>query len=163
VRLVSGQCAWEVEKAQTMRWHEGDVWTAEIDMPAGVEVQYKYVVAENGTALEWMGGDNYAVQIPEVSGGAVVEVRDEWEQAGMQKVQLVNGVVKDITSSASGAAGAGAEAEGGPAGAQGSEDGDGGPPADYRKMKVPELKALLKGRGLPVSGKKAVLVARLEE
>jgi hypothetical protein len=30
-------------------------------------------------------------------------------------------------------------------------------------MKVPQLKALLKDRGLPVSGKKAVLVARLEE
>ena len=33
----------------------------------------------------------------------------------------------------------------------------------FEEMKVPQLKALLKVRGLPVSGKKAVLVARLEE
>ena len=161
MRLVSGECAWEVDKAQSMRWHEGDVWTADLDMPAGVELQYKYVVAENGTALEWMGGDNYAVQVPDVSGGAVVEVSDEWGKAGLQKVQLVNGVVKDITASVSRASGAGAE--GGPAGEQRFEDGEGGPSTDYRKMKVPQLKALLKDRGLPVSGKKAVLVARLEE
>jgi hypothetical protein len=108
-----------------------------------------------------MGGDNYAVQVPDVSGGAVVEVSDEWGKAGLQKVQLVNGVVKDITASVSRASGAGAE--GGPAGEQRFEDGEGGPSTDYRKMKVPQLKALLKDRGLPVSGKKAVLVARLEE
>ena len=34
---------------------------------------------------------------------------------------------------------------------------------DYDAMKVPELKALLKERGLKVGGKKAELVARLRE
>ena len=46
---------------------------------------------------------------------------------------------------------------------------DDAPPAvpvattDYDTMKVPELKALLKERGLKVGGKKAELVARLRE
>ena len=35
--------------------------------------------------------------------------------------------------------------------------------SDYSKMKVAELKELLKEAGLPVSGKKADLIARLEE
>ena len=47
--------------------------------------------------------------------------------------------------------------------------GDDAPPAvpvattDYDAMKVPELKALLKEKGLKVGGKKAELVARLRE
>ena len=35
--------------------------------------------------------------------------------------------------------------------------------SDYSKMTVAELKELLKEAGLPVSGKKADLIARLEE
>ena len=35
--------------------------------------------------------------------------------------------------------------------------------ADYESMKVPELKALLKEAGKPVSGKKAELIERLKE
>ena len=51
----------------------------------------------------------------------------------------------------------------------GGGGGDDAPPAvpvattDYDTMKVPELKALLKERGLKVGGKKAELVARLRE
>ena len=37
------------------------------------------------------------------------------------------------------------------------------PVMDFSSMKVAELKSELKTRGLPVSGKKAELVARLEE
>ena len=35
--------------------------------------------------------------------------------------------------------------------------------SDYEKMTVAELKELLKEAGLPVSGKKADLIARLQE
>jgi hypothetical protein len=37
------------------------------------------------------------------------------------------------------------------------------PSADYDSMKVAELKELLKAAGKPVSGKKADLIARLNE
>jgi hypothetical protein len=37
------------------------------------------------------------------------------------------------------------------------------PSADYDSMKVPELKELLKAAGKAVSGKKADLIARLNE
>ncbi|MBT5390855.1 MAG: SAP domain-containing protein, partial [Euryarchaeota archaeon] len=37
------------------------------------------------------------------------------------------------------------------------------PSADYNSMKVAELKELLKAAGKPVSGKKADLIARLNE
>ena len=33
---------------------------------------------------------------------------------------------------------------------------------DFAKLKVPELKVLLRERGLPVSGKKAELIARIQ-
>ena len=34
---------------------------------------------------------------------------------------------------------------------------------DYKSMKLPELKAELKKKGLPTSGNKAVLIKRLEK
>ena len=41
--------------------------------------------------------------------------------------------------------------------------GGGGAEADYAALRVVDLKALLRERGLPVSGRKAELVARLAE
>lgn len=35
--------------------------------------------------------------------------------------------------------------------------------ADYNSMKVPELKKVLQERGLPLTGNKADLIARLQE
>ena len=53
------------------------------------------------------------------------------------------------------------EAEAGDEG--GAQAGDEGGAQDWSALTVPELKAALKERDLPVSGKKADLVARLEE
>jgi hypothetical protein len=41
--------------------------------------------------------------------------------------------------------------------------GGGGAELDYSALRVVDLKALLRERGLPVSGRKAELVARLAE
>ncbi len=60
-------------------------------------------------------------------------------------------------------------------GGDGDIDGDGIPDSedeeprkadekpDYSSMTVPQLKKILKGKGLSVSGKKADLISRLEE
>ena len=45
----------------------------------------------------------------------------------------------------------------------GGDGGDGGDDAEYDTFKMPELKGMCRARGLPVSGAKAVLVARLQD
>ena len=54
------------------------------------------------------------------------------------------------------------EEEDGDEGGQGLQEA-GGAELDYSALRVVDLKALLRERGLPVSGRKAELVARLAE
>jgi hypothetical protein len=32
---------WDVDKALQLRWHEKDVWSAELAVPVGVDVEFK--------------------------------------------------------------------------------------------------------------------------
>lgn len=38
--------AWDLGRAPHMVWGEGDVWTAQVELPAGVNVEYKFVLTD---------------------------------------------------------------------------------------------------------------------
>lgn len=38
--------AWQLDGAARCSWKEGDVWEASVDLPAGAELEYKFVVAD---------------------------------------------------------------------------------------------------------------------
>ena len=160
---MSTQCGWLLEDSKEMEWSEGDVWSTDLEIPAGTELQYKYVVSRDQKALHWMKGDNFAVKIPEeIDTGASLQVNDKWGDKWGRDVQMVNGTTKAVdldllNGSVAAAAPEAAAPELPPTPAPP------GPPAsgDLAKLTVKELKALLKEKGLPVSGKKAELVARL--
>lgn len=136
--------SWSLSKAQKLEWHEGDVWSAQVDLPVGTEIEYKYAVtSHNDDDAKWMPGQNFSVTVPDIP----CEVNDVWGEA--KKRAMSNGDATTATEAV-----------------DFSED-----PlalsfvdnADYSKMTVKEIKSILKAKGLPVSGKKAELVARLVE
>ncbi len=38
---------WEVGRAPALEWSEGHVWTATLDLPAGEEMEYKFVIVKH--------------------------------------------------------------------------------------------------------------------
>lgn len=79
---VSGQGEelgqWNPDKSLPLKWNDGDIWAAEIPLPSGQKVEYKYVVREfNGTLQAWQPGGNCAVAVPTASDGSL-QVADDW-------------------------------------------------------------------------------------
>lgn len=77
---------WDVGRGVQMQWTEGDVWVAELQVPAAerLALEYKYVVQDDhGVAVEWKPGANCELQLalpPKVPPGAKVHVEDDWER-----------------------------------------------------------------------------------
>ena len=118
-----------------------------------------------------MKGDNFAVKIPEeIDTGASLQVNDKWGDKWGRDVQMVNGTTKAVDLDLlNGSVAAPAPEAAAPEAAAPELPPTPAPPGapaasgDLAKLTVKELKALLKEKGLPVSGKKAELVARLLE
>ena len=49
---------WDVARAPALRWSDGNVWSAEVVLPAGCDATFKFVVCADGHAAEWEQGDN---------------------------------------------------------------------------------------------------------
>ncbi|MBR4188764.1 MAG: hypothetical protein IKQ55_02255 [Kiritimatiellae bacterium] len=63
--------AWDPLRAAPLAWHEGNVWSADIGIQAGTELEYKFVkrpidAAEypDGNNTEWMEGGNLSLSVP---------------------------------------------------------------------------------------------------
>ena len=62
---------WDPLRALPLAWHEGNVWSADVGIQAGTELQYKFVKRPtnaydypDGNKTEWMPGDNLSVSVP---------------------------------------------------------------------------------------------------
>jgi hypothetical protein len=90
---ISPLGGWNVGQCLDMRWTDGDVWQAELEVPAlgslG-ECEYKYVVRNtDGSVVTWTPGSNFALQLPpgETPGVGMperVEVNDAWDSSWRQ-------------------------------------------------------------------------------
>ncbi|KAF8061094.1 Mettl6 [Scenedesmus sp. PABB004] len=75
--------SWNVDACVPMAWNEGDVWTAEAELPAGARFEYKYIVrageAEVKEVRAWQPTDNLELCAPAAAGAVELTVRDGWE------------------------------------------------------------------------------------
>ena len=62
---------WNPLKAVPLAWHEGNVWSAEIGIQAGTELEYKYLKRPtnaseypDGDKTEWWPNDNLSLTVP---------------------------------------------------------------------------------------------------
>jgi len=54
---------WNADRAISMMWTPGDIWMAEVQLPAGSVCFYKYLLAE-GNSMEWQKGANHVLALP---------------------------------------------------------------------------------------------------
>ena len=68
---------WVLSQGIPMSWSEGDMWQAEVEVPAGGVVEYKYAIAnQNGDAVAWQTGNNSVLAIRK--GDERLDVYDNW-------------------------------------------------------------------------------------
>ena len=68
--------AWDVHEAVPLRWHEGDVWTGSISVPAGESYAYKVVVTEKNRVVRWQKGANAQLAVPPEAEGTLGVCQD---------------------------------------------------------------------------------------
>jgi len=116
--------SWALSKAKKLSWHEGDVWSAEVDLPLDSLVEYKYAVTSHKPDdAKWSPGKNFSLLATQDCSRT-----DQW----------------------------GVPAEDAPL-----------PDRDHQisnleKKTVKEIKSILKAKGLPLTGRKAELIERLQ-
>jgi hypothetical protein len=59
---------WDVQRAPSLAWGEGDVWTGELALPPNSSPSFKFVVCTKKEAVEWEAGENRST-----GGAAAVE------------------------------------------------------------------------------------------
>lgn len=73
---------WKPEKAYILKWTEGDVWTARVDIPATVkEVKYKLLTTYKGMEFDWEDFGNRTLDLTPGGGDAICRISGEYGQA----------------------------------------------------------------------------------
>jgi phosphoglucan,water dikinase len=72
--------AWDAAAALPMEWTEGDVWTAEVALPPGAELEFKCLQRGGDGGAKWESGANHRAEVPADAGA--LEVAVEWGRGG---------------------------------------------------------------------------------
>lgn len=79
---------WDPESAIPMNWSEGHVWSAEMDMPVGQSVSFKFILQSSTGKVMWQpGSDRYLTTWQSANG---ITVCEDWENVEDQKIMEEN-------------------------------------------------------------------------
>lgn len=136
---------WDPLQGRSLTWNDNDLWQGEAEVPRAVE--FKFVILGDGEVVSWQSGDNVCLDVP--SQAEIIHIRsNSFDDPGALSLTVIEGntqsEVKDINAFTE-AVSSTVLSE----------------PESLHGLKVAELKTMCKERGLPVSGRKADLVARL--
>ncbi|KAK9986075.1 hypothetical protein SO802_031026 [Lithocarpus litseifolius] len=83
---------WDPSSAIPLDWSEGHVWTAELDVPIGKSIQFKFILKGNAGKILWQPGPDRFFKTWETKNTIIV--CEDWENPEFQKViegeQLAN-------------------------------------------------------------------------
>ncbi|KAG6542188.1 hypothetical protein Mapa_016421 [Marchantia paleacea] len=97
---------WDPAHAVAMEWSEGHVWTAEVGIPVGLTVKYKFVMTGKRLELEWQPGEDKCFETKDETDITVTEVWADPEpvEAGVDGETEIAGEFAEPASSANGVA-----------------------------------------------------------
>ncbi|KAE8662342.1 Carbohydrate-binding-like fold, putative isoform 3 [Hibiscus syriacus] len=75
---------WDPESALPLTWSEGHVWTAELGIPVGVSIQFKFLLKTRTGDLLWQPDPDRIFESLETENTIIV--CEDWEKAENQKV-----------------------------------------------------------------------------
>uniref|UniRef100_A0A0C9QWK9 TSA: Wollemia nobilis Ref_Wollemi_Transcript_3976_1719 transcribed RNA sequence n=1 Tax=Wollemia nobilis TaxID=56998 RepID=A0A0C9QWK9_9CONI len=102
---------WEPKVAIPLEWSEGDVWTTEVDVPVGKQIEYKFILKGKLGEISWQPGQNQVFETSESVPSMVVSSPWEKEEEGTcedeKKVnEILDSKLEDISVNATSGQGA---------------------------------------------------------
>lgn len=84
---------WDVMRGVQLVWSAGHVWEGSVELPAGLHIQYKYVVRnKDGSVVRWQEGANVSLELPGGNAEALaLDVEDSWNKSKQVKRVLAAG------------------------------------------------------------------------
>ncbi|XLR54484.1 hypothetical protein S83_005156 [Arachis hypogaea] len=76
--------SWDPLEGLPMAWSDGHVWTANLDIPAGKSIQYKFILKKKAGKIVWQPGMNRILNISENMNRIIVS--EDWEKAELQEI-----------------------------------------------------------------------------
>ncbi|KAG6435759.1 hypothetical protein SASPL_100634 [Salvia splendens] len=99
---------WDPSEGVPLNWSEGHVWTAEVDVPCGKVISYKFVLEEMAGAVMWQPGPDRVLETWDTD--KTIAVSEDWDSPDFQSVVEEEPVaVDDLNESSSIAEEAGEE------------------------------------------------------
>ncbi|KAL8504826.1 hypothetical protein ACS0TY_016131 [Phlomoides rotata] len=75
---------WDPYEGVPLDWSEGHVWTAEVDIPIGKVIKYKFIHKGISGAMLWQPGTDRVLQTWATE--RIISVSEDWENPGLQNV-----------------------------------------------------------------------------
>lgn len=150
---------WDPLHAHSLSWNEDDLWQGETEVPRTVE--FKFVVLGDGEVVSWQPGDNVCLDVP--AQAEVIHIRStSFEDPEALSLTVIEGNTKsDVRNINAFTEAVSSTVLSEPETPTSETLQSGTRESTLNGLKVAELKQMCKERGLPVSGRKADLVARL--
>lgn len=87
---------WSPKEALPLEWSEGDVWTTEVDVPIGKQIEYKFILKGKLGEITWQPGPNQVFDTLEVVPSMVVS--SIWEEEEAPTITSYEEKVLELTS-----------------------------------------------------------------
>ncbi|KIZ03831.1 hypothetical protein MNEG_4121, partial [Monoraphidium neglectum] len=87
VRVVGGAPSlgsWSPDAALKLTWSEGDKWEGAAQLPAGQDIEFKFLICPAAGAPAWEPGANHKAALPEGAEAVIVAAR--WGDAGSTQI-----------------------------------------------------------------------------
>ena len=88
--------SWDPSAGVHLCWEEGDLWAADVEVPAAEQVELKFVIVADDKVESWLPGDNILLSLPEDAPEVLVEAHGLWSG----KI-LIKPVKKETTAATS--------------------------------------------------------------
>ncbi|KAK3015512.1 hypothetical protein RJ639_005394 [Escallonia herrerae] len=76
--------SWDPTDAIPLNWSDGHVWTAELDVPIGKSIKFKFILKEGTDYVLWQPGPDRILQTWETE--KTIIVWEDWENAELQNL-----------------------------------------------------------------------------
>lgn len=76
--------SWDPSSAVPLDWSDGHIWSVELDIPIGRDIQFKFILRQRDGEIQWQPDPDRILQIWDTD--KTISIYEDWENADLQKI-----------------------------------------------------------------------------